>query len=154
MTCWERQHGRILHSFRSDLGKKIQVGVVSGIEATKNCPNCSSHNIEKKGKRKVNQRYVCNNCRKNWSVHIKSSSIKYAFDAENFERETPLNEIRNYLKNCEQNGSGISFYYKNKPVPTSFSRFRVVSDDLIQCFYSRGDKRSVHTYRIDRIRRI
>lgn len=111
LYCYEKEHGRTLHSFRKKLGIKDEYKKISR----------------------------------------KNSQTK---EDKNFVRENSLDEILDYLKQCEKYGRGVEFYYKDKPTKTIFSSFRIVDNNHIQCFSSYGRRRKAYTYRIDRIRKI
>ncbi|MCT4591886.1 MAG: hypothetical protein N4A36_00660 [Candidatus Gracilibacteria bacterium] len=76
-----------------------------------------------------------------------------SFD-KNFTPEVSIEKIRSYLQQCQRSGRTISFYYKDKTSPTTYSNFRIIDENHIQCFSGYGHRRRAYTYRIDRIRKV
>ncbi len=172
MECYEKITGRTLHKFRSELNTaktsansnktkkdKTPSQTVKRSNTSKpakvKCPTCGSGRVEKKGKRYGKQRYVCKNCRKNWSEATYSSSSYTATSSkinEEVAREMPIEKIRKYLKDKYLNIEPIEFYYRDDKKPRKIHSDYHVDNTYV---HVHSDSRGHYIkFRIDRIRKI
>jgi len=116
------------------------------------CPSCDSTNYEKKGFRKEKQRYVCKDCRKNWTsdVIVKNRTTKKTKSENTFQRENSLKEIIAYLKSKEKNNMPLKFWYRNDIEPRKMYDY-FVDDRYVQV---RSDKGYYIKFLIDKIRKV
>lgn len=167
LWCYEKIHNKTLHAVREKLGlskfetsrKSKKNALIPSQKSSQSiagkplCPSCKSSRVEKKGRRYGKQRYVCKNCKKNWTGNVTSDSFISAqperTDAE-VKREVSLSRIKAYLRDKQSKLEPIKFYYRNDTTPRESDNYTVDSNYV---YFRVGGGRKI-TFRIDRIRKV
>lgn len=117
------------------------------------CPFCNSLKIASKGLRRGKRRYVCIDCRKNWTSTEKYKTqglLDKKQKKDKFSPEIPIETIRKYLKDRYLNSQPIKFYYRDDVRPREIYNYRL--DDIY--VHVRSEQGYFIKFRIDKIRKI
>ncbi|MFC1649329.1 hypothetical protein ACFL2C_01270 [Patescibacteria group bacterium] len=116
------------------------------------CPACNSSNYEKKGFRNNKQRYICIDCKRNWTSDgiVRREAVNIVTRKKGFQRENTLEEIVNYLNAQESENSPLRFWYRDD------IEHRNIHDYYLDEKYInvRSEKGYYIKFLIDRIRKI
>lgn len=73
----------------------VFLGSGDNMETETECPDCHSKNVESKGYRGVNHRYICGNCQRNFTVHLEPALQEKTNSKTNIQISR---EIRSWLE--------------------------------------------------------